>query len=114
MISPRRRRAPKQKAKKAPEKHDLDPDNIEEFDEIDAYEQLVSVWCKTHSKYESHFLPLYLVNPGELDRRAEASAQHRRRMRIVAAVTEAVAEAVARRSGRTPPPRRGQPPTRTR
>lgn len=42
---------------KRPQKHDIDPDDIDGLDEISGDEQYKLVWCRTCKKYEWHWLP---------------------------------------------------------
>lgn len=44
--------------------HVLDCDEIDELDEIDDDRQLALVWCCTHLKYESHYVPMDNVRHG--------------------------------------------------
>ena len=37
-------------------KHDLDYDQIDELDEISGNEQLTHIWCRTHRKFEWHWI----------------------------------------------------------
>ena len=37
-------------------KHDLDYDQIDELDEISGDEQLTHIWCRTHQKFEWHWI----------------------------------------------------------
>lgn len=45
--------------------HNLDLDEVDDLDEISGDEQLSLVWCRTHKKYEWHWLPVSEVNPEE-------------------------------------------------
>lgn len=44
--------------------HALDCCNIDELDELDDDSQLAYVWCLTHQKYESHYIPLDYIRDG--------------------------------------------------
>ena len=37
-------------------KHDLDYDQIDELDEISGDQQLTHIWCRTHQKFEWHWI----------------------------------------------------------
>lgn len=39
------------------ETHDLDWDEIDSLDEISGDEQQALVWCRTHKRFEWHWLP---------------------------------------------------------
>ena len=45
-------------AKDKPEHHLLDCGDIDDYDEINGYDQLVWIWCLTHKKYEWHSVPM--------------------------------------------------------
>jgi hypothetical protein len=36
--------------------HDVDPNDVDDLDEISGGEQLKLVWCETHKTYEWHWL----------------------------------------------------------
>lgn len=38
--------------------HELDLSEIDELDEIDEDRQLSLVWCRTHQRYERHWLEM--------------------------------------------------------
>lgn len=40
------------------EKHDVDRTNVDERDELDEGQQLCHVWCRTHEKYEWHWVSI--------------------------------------------------------
>ncbi len=46
----------------ADDRHILDCERIGEFDEINGAHQLCWVWCRTHSKFEWHSLPVDMAN----------------------------------------------------
>lgn len=44
--------------------HILNCDDIDDWDELNGDSQLVWVWCRVHSKYEWHSIPIDLVEGG--------------------------------------------------
>jgi hypothetical protein len=46
------------------ERHDLDCSEIDELDEISGDEQQALVWCRTHRRWEWHWIPRDLVRGG--------------------------------------------------
>jgi hypothetical protein len=43
--------------------HDLDYSDIDELDEVDEYQQLALIWCKTHKRYEWQWVEIGCI-PG--------------------------------------------------
>lgn len=44
--------------------HELNTGEIDELDEIDDESQLAFIWCNTHQRYESHYIPIRLIGSG--------------------------------------------------
>jgi hypothetical protein len=49
-----------------PDLHELDTGEIDELDELDDDSQLALIWCCTHRRYESHYIPLDLIGSGAI------------------------------------------------
>lgn len=47
-------------------KHEIDPDQVDDLDEISGDEQLALVWCETHKVWEWHWIERDLL-PGGSD-----------------------------------------------
>lgn len=43
--------------------HDLDYSEIDDLDEISGDEQQALIWCRTHKKWEWHWIPREIANP---------------------------------------------------
>ncbi|WEX07385.1 hypothetical protein [Chelativorans sp. AA-79] len=44
--------------------HEIDPDQVDELDEISGDEQLALVWCETHETWEWHWVDRDLLPGG--------------------------------------------------
>lgn len=47
-------------------KHRIDCSDVDEVDEISGESQLARVWCKSHKRYEWHWLPRQELRAGSM------------------------------------------------